>query len=53
MNGQKAEDANVGMRLLVAGKATLTIGEKDLAISGQHISESHFNHSQNDSADFE
>ncbi|KAH8177774.1 diacylglycerol kinase catalytic domain-containing protein [Sarocladium implicatum] len=34
MNGQKAEDANVGMRLLVAGKATLTIGEKDLAISG-------------------
>lgn len=41
MNGHKAEHANIGMRLVVAGKATLTIGEKDLSITGTHISKAY------------
>jgi len=34
MNGHKADVGEVGMRLVVAAKTTLTIGEKDLVIAG-------------------
>ncbi|KAK0383068.1 hypothetical protein NLU13_8983 [Sarocladium strictum] len=34
MDGHKVNTADVGMRLVVAGKVTLTIGEKSLILSG-------------------